>query len=412
MFAPKNLLSPPAIILCYLLVAGCSGDQGGPRNTESQEPSLELATLSEKELADGWISLFDGQTLFGWKPHCEANFRVENGTIVVDEGDVGLLCTTTEFDNYVLQVDFRADAGTNSGIFLRTAARPTEPGVDCHELNIAPPDNPFPTGSLVGEIKASETAESTQWQTFEATIDQGHIVITLDGQQVCERTESEPIARGLIGLQHNEGKVEFRNIKLKPLLADADRIFNGKDLAGWTEYPDMDSEFTVTDEGYLNVKNGRGQLETKGQYGDFILQLECISNAKHLNSGIFIRCIPGDVMMGYESQIHNGFKDDDRTKPIDHGTGGFFKRQEARIVVAEDKAWFYKTIIAHGSHMAAWVNGMQVSDWTDDRAPHENPREGLRTAAGTIMIQGHDPTTDLSFRNLRARELAGNTASE
>ena len=56
--------------------------------------------------------------------------------------------------------------------------------------------------------------------------------------------------------------------------------------------------------------------------------------------------------------------------------------------------------------MAVWVNGVQVSDWTDTRKPDPNPRRGLRLEAGTIMIQGHDPTTDLSFRNLRIVEMA------
>ena len=35
---------------------------------------------------------------------------------------------------------------------------------------------------------------------------------------------------------------------------------------------------------------------------------------------------------------------------------------------------------------------------------NSNPRNGLRREAGTLIIQGHDPTTDLSFRNLRAAE--------
>jgi len=64
------------------------------------------------------------------------------------------------------------------------------------------------------------------------------------------------------------------------------------------------------------------------------------------------------------------------------------------------------TLIADGPHMAAWVNGYQVSDWTDDRPAHENPRKGLRLEPGTIMIQGHDPTTNISFRNLRIAEWA------
>jgi len=110
-------------------------------------------------------------------------------------------------------------------------------------------------------------------------------------------------------------------------------------------------------------------------------------------------------MNGYESQIHNGFKNGDRSQPLDCGTGGIFRRQNARRVVADDLKWFFKTIVAHGPHVAVWVNGFQVTDWTDNRPPDPNPRKGLRVEPGTLMIQGHDPTTDLSFRNLRVAEL-------
>ena len=47
----------------------------------------------------------------------------------------------------------------------------------------------------------------------------------------------------------------------------------------------------------------------------------------------------------------------------------------------------------------------QVSDWTDTRAADENPRKGKRLTSGTLSIQGHDPTTNLSFRKLMATEL-------
>jgi hypothetical protein len=53
--------------------------------------------------------------------------------------------------------------------------------------------------------------------------------------------------------------------------------------------------------------------------------------------------------------------------------------------------------------MGAWVNGIQVSDWTDIRDVDVNPRRGKRLEAGTIMIQGHDPTTDALFRQIRIR---------
>ena len=80
----------------------------------------EHNTLTEEELADGWILLFDGETNFGWEAAGEANWRVADGVISVSEGEQGLLCTTSEFGDYRLKVDFRSAEGTNSGVFLRT----------------------------------------------------------------------------------------------------------------------------------------------------------------------------------------------------------------------------------------------------------------------------------------------------
>jgi hypothetical protein len=206
-------------------------------------------------------------------------------------------------------------------------------------------------------------------------------------------------------LQLNSGAVEFKNIKLKPLGLKS--LFNGKDLTGWKNHPQSQSTFRVTDQGEIRVTaTGRGALESERQFGDFILQMEAISHAANLNSGLFFRCIPGELANGYESQIHNGYKDSDRTQPLDFGTGGIYRRVPARVVVANDQEWFSKTIVADGPHMSVWVNGYQVTDWTDERPPHDNPRNGLRAAPGTLQLQGHDPTTDLSFRNVKARELA------
>ena len=366
--------------------------------------AAEPNTLTPEELAEGWILLFDGETTFGWRAATEVNWKVVDGTIVATEGENGLLRTTSQFGNYQLKVDFRSAKGANSGVFLRTPPVPTDVEHRCYELNIADSGtNPFPTGSFVKRKKVEGEHDSDDWQTFDVTADGGRFVVKLNGEVVLDYTDPAPLGRGFIGLQFNEGKIEFRNVKLKPL--GTKNLFNGKDLAGWKTFPELASVFSVTDEGWLNVKNGKGMLETAGQYDDFTLQLECFVNGEKLNSGIFFRCIPGDTMNGYECQIQNGFKDNDRTKPDDCGTGGFFRRQNARKVMADDFKWFPMTLHADDKHMAAWVNGIQVSDWTDTRKADPNPRRGLRLEAGTIQIQGHDPTTDLSFRNLRISEV-------
>lgn len=313
-----------------------------------------------------------------------------------------------EFDNYVLKADFRAAKNTNSGIFLRTAPvlGMNDVTTKCYELNIAPPENPFPTGGYVGRLKGKTVPERAgEWQSYEVTLDGAKSTVKLNGETVLEYTDPKPTGRGHIGLQLNEGQVEFKNIKLKPL--GLQPLFNGKDLTGWKNHPKSKSTFTVTDKGAIHVTaTDRGALESEKQFGDFVLQMEAISHGESLNSGLFFRCIPGDLVNGYESQIHNGIKNGDRKQPVDHGTGGIQWRASARLVVSNDKEWFYKTIVADGPHISVWVNGYQVTDLTDDRKPDKNPRKGLRTEAGTLQLQGHDQTTDLSFRNIRAKELA------
>ena len=87
-------------------------------------------------------------------------------------------------------------------------------------------------------------------------------------------------------------------------------LFNGKDLTGWKEFPGKKSKFSVTPEGAIHLKDGPGDLQTEGQWADFVLQLECMSNGKHCNSGVFFRCRPGEYQQGYEAQIHNGFTEE------------------------------------------------------------------------------------------------------
>ena len=366
--------------------------------------AAELNKLSAEELAGGWILLFDGESLYGWEPGSQADWQVADGVIKVSQGEPGLLCTTCDWADYEFRCDFRAPATTNSGIFLRTPVKPTDPAKDCYELNIAAPEvSPFSNGGFVKRQKATEYVPATEWRTYEVSAVGGHFIVKIDGKQVLDYTDPAPVGRGRIGLQLNSGPAEFRNIKLKPVALAS--LFNGKDLTGWKNHPESKSTYTVTPAGEINVRNGRGLLESEAQFGDFVLQAEVFSNGKHLNSGIFFRSIPGEFTNGYEFQIHNGYKDDDRTKPLDFGTGGFYRRQPARKVVSDDFQWTYLTLNAQGPHFATWVNGVQVNDWTDTREPNDNPRNGLRTAAGTLSLQGHDPTTDLSFRNLRAGEM-------
>lgn len=364
--------------------------------------------LSRADIDAGWIRLFDGETMFGWKANNDVNWKITDGVIHADKGDPGLLVTTTEFADYELRCDFRLEKGGNSGIFLRSAFKPTDPAKDCYELNMCDSHPAFPTGSLVGRVKPSKTVSGEEkWMTYHVIMLGNKITVKLDGETVLDFTDtgSNALYRGFIGLQKNVGKAEYRNVFLRPLSTKP--LFNGKDLAGWRVVPGGTSVFTV-EEGTIHVKNGRGFLETEAAFGDFVLQAEIKTNGKALNSGIFFRAESGTKdapSNGYELQVHNAWKGDDRTQPVDFGTGAIYRRIAARKVMTNDFEWFTATLVAHGSHITAWVDGTLVTDWIDTRKPNDNPREGLRTKPGHLSLQGHDPTTDLNFRNLRAVEF-------
>jgi hypothetical protein len=348
--------------------------------------------LTSQEIAEGWILLFDGETSFGWKG--AEKWTVYQGMLAPQSENTSRVVTTTAFGDYELKLEYR----------LREGGGKAEAVVGCNadgKNSAHPPlklEQPFFQRDW-WELDVVVSGNTIQPSTFPAK--RGRRFASFRPTKPVSPTPPPPV-RGHLAL--GGSGVVFRNIRLKPI--NEKPIFDGKDLAGWKEIPGKKSKFSVTKEGWLNVKDGPGDLQTEGQWADFVLQLDCYSNGDHLNSGVFFRAIPGQFWSGYEAQIRNQWKDDDRSKAVDYGTGGIYNRQPARKVVSSDRAWFTMTIAANGKHMAVWVNGYQTADFTDNRPPSDNARKGCKVAKGPISIQGHDRTTDLSFRNLRITDLS------
>jgi Domain of Unknown Function (DUF1080) len=333
-------------------------------------------TLTPEDVAEGWLLLFDGATKFGWK--VSGDVRATDGTLVLQNASV---TTTSQFGGFELEMEYQGagqvklvTATSSGGIGLAQEGK---------------------WGALSMHLTAGAAGAE-----LESTVQ-----TQPDGRQVtiCKGTSSSGHNR--IELDAHGHRLMVRNVKLRPVGLKS--IFDGKDLTGWREVKTdrTKSEFSVTKDGWLNIKNGPGDIQSEGEWDDFVLQIEVYSNGDHLNSGVFFRCIPGQFWSGYEAQIRNQWQDNDRSKPIDYGTGGIYNRQPARKVVSSDREWFTMTVTAAGKHMAVWVNGYQAADFTDPRPPNESARKGSKTAKGPISLQGHDPTTDLSFRNIRIAGL-------
>jgi hypothetical protein len=312
------------------------------------EPSK--AALTQKEIDEGWIQLFDGESTFGWK--------VE-GTAEVEKGKIALAPNSKL--TYPVHLP--------PGMFLVRYLDSTD------------------SGAVVKAFGKEEPLLVTS---------SGGVGIMPNGNAsgVIEITNGSKANANIVRVLYRPGKPTA--------------LFNGKDLAGWKVHDEPRknlSKFDVTPEGELRVTNGPGDLQTTGKYADFLLQFQCKTNGDGLNSGIFFRCIEGQYQNGYECQIQNAMVDNDPTKPKDFGTGAIYRRTPARKIVAKDKEWFNVTLVAHGDQFATWVNGYPVMQWKDERPADDNPRKGLRKAAGHLSIQGHDPTTDILFRKLQIAEF-------
>jgi hypothetical protein len=387
------------IAVCVAVAALLARAEDGPKPN----------TLTPKQAADGWLLLFDGETTFGW----EGDASVDQGALVVGGDKEARLRLTTRFDRCELQGEWRLE-GKNATLVW---------GKDAPELEFGPYN------------------EAPGWGRFSVTVKERNADLLIRG------------AVGKLGIEVNNArrardifpdtpvpptrpeihvpagsKLFLRNLKLRP--TNTGPLFNGKDLTGWKKYAGDDkrtkTEFSVNEQGSLHLKNGPGDLQTEGRYDDFVLQVECKTNGKNLNSGVFFRCIPGEYQNGYEAQVHNGFgasakeytveeydptthelKDKKKvpSAAVDYGTGAIYRRVPARRQGAKDNEWFTMTVMADGRHIATWVNGVQVVDWTDNRPVNANARNGCRLEKGNISLQGHDPTTDIDFRNFRLAEL-------
>ncbi len=323
--------------------------------------------LTPKEAVDGWLLLFDGESNYGWRGDGKIEAKDRSLVITGDPKKSTTVRSSGPFSMFDLQYQHKLNGENLTGVFQN------------HQL-----------------------MASRSWVSTEIKGRGDMLWVIGDG-----------------------AKLFLKDIKIRP--QEMQPLFNGKDLIGWKEFPGKKSKFSVNADGEINIKDGPGDLQTVAKYDDFILQLECLSNGKNLNSGVFFRCRANEYQNGYEVQIRNQFtkeptqdyvleeydpqthkllaKKKAKFTAVDYGTGAIYRRQPARKEVSKDGEWFTLTILAHKNHFMTWVNGIQVADFVDNRPPNDNARNGYRQEAGHISLQGHDPTTDLSFRNIRIAEI-------
>jgi len=186
---------------------------------------------------DGWVSLFDGKSLTGWKVGENANtFSVENGTIVA-HGPTAHLFYDGEvhqhnFKNFEFKADVMTTPGSNSGIYFHTEYQETSWPKKGYEVQVNNSHTDWRrTGSLYAVQDVKEVyVKDNEWFTEYFKVEGKHVIVKINDKTVVDYTEPGNVKRdagsegrlisnGTFALQGHDpnSKVFFKNIMVKVL---------------------------------------------------------------------------------------------------------------------------------------------------------------------------------------------------
>jgi len=186
-----------------------------------------VAVVAKAPPQSGWVSLFNGKDLTGWKNNGEEKWVVEQGTILCEStaNKYGYLTTEKTYRDFNLHLKFKGEAAGNSGVFLHARITGIDPehGPDIEGMQVeVDPSVGKHTGGLYesggrGWV-AMPTAEGEQalkpgeWNDLDVSVRGNHFATRLNGVKIVDYTDPAPkFADGVIGLQiHTGGGVRMR----------------------------------------------------------------------------------------------------------------------------------------------------------------------------------------------------------
>ena len=425
-----------AAVICgsaLIAATGCS----------EQKPN----TLSQAEIADGWELLFDGKTLDGWRDYngdsLTQPWTVVDGCIQAagDGSDLsGYIVTDREFDNFILDWDWKLGYGGNSGMIYHVVEDPyfKVPYVTGPEYQLI--DN-----EGWEEVNAPSKLEEWQklgvdyamhlpdadsmfvnpqgeWNNSRIVFDNGHVEHYLNGHKILEfdawtddwferknagKWEMAPeyglAERGVICLQDHGSPASFRNIKIKQLpkkvSGEPKDLFNGKDLTGWEN--NGTELWYVNEDGLMVCESGPdkayGYLATREYYNDFDLTVE-FKQLANGNSGIFFRSFvePPAKVHGWQCEVAPKGNDSGGIYES-YGRGWLAQIPDEKENILKEGEWNTMRLRVEGDHVQTWLNGEPMVDLTDEK---------IGDAQGRIALQIHDGGgIKVLWKNLKITKL-------
>ncbi|RPD39290.1 DUF1080 domain-containing protein [Chitinophaga barathri] len=411
--------------------------------------------LAEMPAGDGFVSMFNGKDLSGWKglvanpvkrakmdaatlakeqEKADAKMRegwsVTNGVLQFN-GHGDNLCTTKKYGDIEMFVDWKIEPNGDAGIYLRgtpqvqiwdTARRDVGADVGSGGLynNQANPSKP----TVLADNQPGE------WNTFRIIMKGDRVSVYLNGEQVVNNVTLEnywdrklPIfPEEQLELQAHGTKVYYRNLYVreferpKPFtLSEAEKkegyriLFDGTNMHEWTGNT---AGYIIENGDMVCVpKSGSGgNIYTKDEFADFIYRFE-FQLTPGANNGLGIRApVSGDVAYsGMELQILDNEADIYKNLQVYQYHGSVYGVIPAkRGFLKPVGEWNYEQVTVKDTHITVELNGTVILDGDianarDNGTLDHKEHPGLKNTTGHIGYLGHGSV--VRFKNIRIKDL-------
>lgn len=435
------------LLVASALQFGCSTSASDKGSSAAKPPAGFVALFNGQDLT-GWRGgdTFDHRKLLAmseadraaqiakWTATMTAHWRVENG-VLINDGFGAYATTEKDYGDFELRLEYRTVPRADSGIYLRGCPQvqiwdyteqdkfklgadkgsgglwnnsPGAPGKD--PLVLA--DKPFGQWNSVRVIMTG--ARVSVWLNSKLVVDHALMENYYD-----RKTPIPP--KGPIQLQTHGGEICWRNVYLREIGAEEANqilarrgdegfksIFNGKDFTGWAgpipEYEIVDGAIQC------RPKKG-GTLHTTAEYSDFVSRLE-FKLPRGGNNGLAIR-YPGHGDAAYDGMCEVQVLDDNYEQATGQQIDARQAHGSAYGMVAAARGyqrpigqWNFQETTVQGTKIKVELNGTVILDC--DIGPvtkfmGDHPHPGKTRTIGSFGFAGHnDP---VAFRKIRIKTL-------
>lgn len=411
--------------------------------------------LAEMPAGEGFVPLFNGKDLSGWKGLVEnpvargkmdakalakaqdkANDNMRKGWsakdgLLVFGGSGDNLCTEKKYGDFEMLVDWKITAQGDAGIYLRGS-----PQVQIWDTSRIDVGAQVGSGGLYNnqqhESKPLKLADNAigEWNHFRILMQGDRVTVYLNGELVTDNTILENYwDRGLpifpeeqIELQAHGTYVAYRDLYIREIprpkpyvLSDEEKkagyklLFDGTNMHSWTG----NTKDYVIDNGDLVIyptNGGHGNLYTKDEYKNFSFRFE-FQLTPGANNGLGIRApLEGDAAYeGMELQILDSEADIYKDLHVYQYHGSVYGVIPAkRGFLKPVGEWNVEEAIVDGTHIKVILNGTvildgDIADARKNGTLDHKAHPGLNRETGHIGFLGHGSI--VRFRNIRVKTL-------